>query len=107
VSLQAVLGLFAGTAFYGQGLAMGELGMGEPGLQGLNAGLCLMQRAPGSAMGSALRLQGGIQFADACLEWCRWIVVAAAVQHDDRNAAILDKTVAWAGLVGTLLRRLP
>ena len=85
---------------------MCEFGVRKPCLLRLHSRLRLMQRPAGSAMRRPLRFQGGLQFRDARLEHCRRIMVASAVQDDHRNAAILDKPVAWTHLISTLLRRL-
>ncbi len=84
---------------------MGELGVGEPGLQRLNVSLRLMQRPSRCAMRAALGVQRRFQFSTARFEGSRWIGVAAAVKDHNRNTAVLYKTMAWTSLVGTLLRR--
>ena len=85
---------------------MREFGVRQPGLLRLDGRLRLMQRTAGGAMCRPLRFQGGLKFRDARLEYCGRIMVAPTAQDDHRNAAILNKTVAWTHLVGTLLRRL-
>jgi len=84
---------------------MGELGVGEPSLQRLDVSLRLLQRPSCRTMRAALSVQRRLQFSTARFEGGSWINIAAAVQDYNRNATILHKTMAWASLVGTLLRR--
>jgi len=104
--LQSPLGFGTASALGGDGLAVGKLGVGETGLQRLNAGLRLMQCPSGCAMGVALGVEGGIQFGDACLERCDRIALGATAQDDDGHTAVLHEAVPQPGLVRALLRRL-
>jgi len=104
ICLQIILGLFAGAPFHGQGIFVRQLSVGQPGLQCLNVAQCLVQRTPRCAMGSTFSVQGGIQLRNTRFEWSCGIVVAPVVQHDNRHAAILHKTVTWPSLIGALLR---
>jgi len=92
--LQSTLGFGATSALGGDGLAVGEFGVSETGLQRLNAGLRLMQCPSGCAMGVALGVEGGIQFGHACLERCNRIALGATVQDNNGHPAILYKAMS-------------
>ncbi len=106
VCLKFVLGLLAGLAFDSQGLLVRKLGVSNPCLQCLNVAQRLLQCAPGCPVGRTFCVQRGIQLRNASFEWRGRIIVTAAIQYNDRYAAILNKTMAWTRLICALLRRL-
>ena len=85
---------------------MRKLGMGKTSLLSLDRRLRFVQGTAGSTMGCPFGFQRNLQFCNACLEQCCWIVVASAVENNHRNSAILHEAVAGPHLVGTLLGRL-
>ena len=99
---ERLLGGFAEAALGLDRVAVGEIGVGEAGLQGGVLGFEVPELLQERLVGAPLVLERVFEGGDALAQLGRF-GLGLLVEHDDGDAAILDEAMPGAGLLGPLL----